>query len=119
MKRDDNFFVGIYDPVDVRRNLLESSKEIIKSLQSVERLESIRNEKLKLFRKKKELMNELDILVSKLRDRLPKAYLRKALDNKELLASKPLYTSKQKFSSELEKLEQELRNVETELSSLK
>ena len=78
----DGFFVGVYDPIDVRRNLLENSKELIKSLQSFDALLKIRHQKVKVYRETKEVMNELDLLITKLKSRLPKAHLRKAIEKK-------------------------------------
>ena len=47
---EKDFFVGIYDPQDVRRNVLESSKEVVNSLQSHDSLKSIRRNKLKCYK---------------------------------------------------------------------
>jgi len=118
--KEEDYFVGIYDPLDVRRNLLESSKEIIKSLQAFDKVESVREEKLKLFKEMRRVMAELDLLVSKLKTKLPKSYLRKAVEKNNVSSLRKIqYPANKKFSSELERLEQELRNVERELSSMK
>ena len=62
----DDFFVGIYDPIDVRRNILESSKEIVKSLQSHNALKILREEKLKQYKMMRQVMSELDMLMGRL-----------------------------------------------------
>jgi hypothetical protein len=113
---DEKFFVGIYDPLDVRRNLLESSKEVVKAMQAFETIEKTREEKLKLFREMNFIMKELDVLVTKLKARLPKSHLRKALDE-PVKRKVPRVSSK--FSSELEKLEEQLKMIERELSVMK
>lgn len=120
MKKEEEYFVGIYDPLDVRRNVLESSKEIIKSLQAFDNIEKIREEKLKMYKEMRRIMAELDLIVSKLKSRLPKSYIRKPTSALALKkpASAPVGVA-QKFSSELERLEQALRSVERELSSFK
>ncbi len=114
---EKDYFVGIYDPLDVRRNLLESSKEIIKSLQSYERLEKIREEKLRLYREMKRLSAELDLLVSKIKQNLPTSGLRRTLKSKQKsFSSLNVSPGGKKFSSELQKLEEQLREVEKQLS---
>jgi hypothetical protein len=120
MEKEDDYFVGIYEPLDVRRNLLESSKEIIKSLQANENLQRTREMKLRLYREMKRIMEELDLLISKLSKRLPKSGLRKALENdSKKISHRVIQVNNPKFNSELEKLEQQLRNVEKDLSSFK
>ena len=43
---EKDFYVGIYEPQDVRRNVLESSREIISSIQSKRGLDAVRHAKL-------------------------------------------------------------------------
>lgn len=113
----EDYFVGIYDPIDVRRNVLESSKEIVKSIQAFERVESIREEKLRYVRDMKKVMAELNLLVSKLAEKLPKAKLRKALAASNIPVVNEHLQSR--FSNELERLEDQLKLVEKELSTFK
>jgi DNA repair protein RadC len=98
---EKNFFVGIYDPSDVRRNVLESSKEIVKSFQSSKNIKKIREDKLFLYDEMRNIMNELDMLIINLDKRMPKTHLRKT----EI--SNP-------SDPNLEKLEKEIRNIEKE-----
>lgn len=119
---DKDFFVGIYDPLDVRRNLLESSKELIKSLDGSEKLHQIRQQKLRKYKEMKAVMEELNLLIEKLKKRLPKSHLRKATQKRVRKIKLPHLDSAAtgaKFSAELEKLEKELRSVEKTVSSFK
>jgi hypothetical protein len=125
-KYSEGFFVGIYDPLDIRRNILESSKELIKSLEAYERLEKIRESKLRHFAQMRKTMKELELLSSKLKERMPKSNVRKTIGPVSPISS-PQYSQSIKkqmpigagsFSSELSNLEQELRNVEKELSKI-
>ena len=116
MVEKDGFFIGVYDPLDVRRNTLECSKEIINSIQKSETLEQIRKEKLKTYGQMKSVMEELTLLVNKLRTRLPVSHLRKAISHKKTRSS-PVKINTE-FSSELKKLEKQLKEVEDELISL-
>lgn len=122
----DGFFVGVYDPIDVRRNLLENSKELIKSLQSFDTLLKIRHQKVRAYRETREVMNELDLLIAKLKSGLPKAHLRKAIEKKrpKRIMSTRIPTdsksdSRERFISELKKLEREMKNIEKEISGFR
>lgn len=115
MKHQD-FFVGVYDPIDIRRNLLESSKEVINSLQYFDSLTKKRENKIKVYKEMKTVMGELDLLMSRLKKRLPKSHLRKATKQD---SSKPLINTYVGFVKELEGLGEELKKVETDLLSLK
>lgn len=102
---EKDFFVGIYEPTDVRRNVLESSKEIVETLQSNSKLAKIRNDKMLLYDEMRKIMGDLDLLISKLNNKLPKTHLRKE-------------TKDNKIQPELTKLEKELRSLETEFSKI-
>lgn len=122
----DDYFVGVYDPIDVRRNLLENSKELIRSLQSFDALLKIRHQKVRAYRENKEIMSELDLLITKLKSKLPKSHLRKAIEKKRpkrvmsLGSSTNLKSdSREKFVSELKKLELEMKNIEKEISAFR
>ena len=125
-KYTEGFFVGIYDPLDIRRNILESSKELIKSLEAYERLEKIRESKLRYFAQMRKTMKELELLASKLKERMPKSNIRKTIEPISQTPNISLSQTTKKqpqmrtesFSSELQNLEQELKNVEKELSKI-
>ena len=44
-KEAEIFFVGVSDPVEVRRNLLEASRAMVQSLQRYENFKELKNEK--------------------------------------------------------------------------
>ena len=44
-EEDQVFFVGIKDPIEIRRSILESSKEMLQYLQRAERFKEVRKEK--------------------------------------------------------------------------
>jgi hypothetical protein len=112
----EKLFVGIYEPVDVRRNLLEASREVVGSLQSYEKLGVLRANKLRNFEEMRKIMQELDLLVTKLKTKLPKSQLRKALGN-----VKPQKTRERLLPKnvDMQKLESEIRNIEREFSKIK
>lgn len=120
------FYVGMRDPIEIRRSLLESSKEMLQYLQRFEKFKSVRKEKEKETAKLKETIKEIQTLVRKLKAELPKTGLRakerpkpkkvkKAPAKEESL---PVVVEKPKEMSELEKLESELGEIEGRLTDL-
>ena len=104
-----DFFVGIYNPKDVKRNVLESSRQILDSLQSNVKLKKIRYEKIKYYEQMNKVMNELDLLISRLQKKLPKSKIRKSYSREtENTASQPGMT---KVEEQLSKIEKEFSNL--------
>lgn len=78
----ESFFVRIGEPEELRREILESSKMMIHVLQSQKKLETIREEKSKKITEFRKLVKEINLVVAKLKKRLPKTKLR-ALSKEE------------------------------------
>lgn len=111
---EEPFYVGIREPVEIRRNLLESSKAILQNLQRYEKIKSIREEKVKTLNKLKKAMGELKTLHAQLKKALPDKGLR-AVKVKSPKAKKV----KKEKEDEIKSLEKELNEVERELSKLR
>lgn len=110
------FFVGITDPVFVRRNVLLSSKNLIDCLKKYEGLVDLRLRKQNYVVEFKRVVDELLILNRKLRSHLPKTYLReKEVLVRNKVESKPLIPS---HRSHLDILEEELSRIESKLDTL-
>ena len=119
----DQFFVGISGTTELRRNILESSREMVRTLQSFEKLQEIRAEKLRRMKQFKTVIEELKLLVAKLNDSIPEIRL------KEPIAKKNLKLEKRKTKAkpvrrdedvlELRKLEEDLSSIEGRLAQLK
>lgn len=75
-EKEEVFFVGVQDPLEVRRNLLEASKEMVQFLQQHEKLKTLRNEKQEAIKRLKEDVRQLKLHINKLRHALPKTKLR-------------------------------------------
>lgn len=136
-EKEEVYYVGVKDPVEIRRSLLESSREIVQYLQRAERFKATRSEKAEEFAKLKETMRELNSLMRKLRTALPKTKIRARLHKheeevlKEELIEKNIEAAKEKGKveeekikekpagiSELEKLEAELGEIESRLTKM-
>jgi len=75
-KQEDVFFVGLKEPSQLRRTVLETSKEAVHTLQQYERFKEVRIEKTKEILRLKGIFKELDNLITKLKVKLPKTSLR-------------------------------------------
>jgi len=120
MKEQDVFYVGIKDPVSVRRDILESSKDIIKNMQSFEKFKDAREERVKLIMHLKHMMDDLQKLNARLKAELPKVELRasEVQQSKGKTTVKKTKTVKTKTVSEAARLEKELDEIESRIKGL-
>lgn len=133
MKEQGNelFFVEIKEPTEVRRNILESLKEILEVLQRFEKFKNIRHEKLENIHKLRGLLKDANKMLGNLRLKLPQTSLRAAAV-RETAAHKAHHKKRKKGKyaekepekapkremTEVEKLESELSAIESKLKSL-
>lgn len=122
------FFVRIKDPVEVRRNILETLKEIVEVLQRFEKFRQLRHEKIEKISHLRVLLRQANKMLGELRGRLPQTNLRAAV-SREAPAHKAHHKKKKAKASEekapekkelteVEKLEAELSAIESKLKSL-
>ena len=123
------FFVEIAEPSEVRRNILESLREILEVLHRFEKFKHIRHEKLERIHKLRISLRQANKLMNILRSKFPQTNLKplsiksavqrtsKKEDDKKLVA-KPEEKPKKKPMTELEKLESELSVIEEKLKGL-
>lgn len=83
-KKNEVFYVGIKDPIELRRSLLESSKEIVQLLQDFEKFKELRDQKALLKEQIKKEVAESDAMMRKLKTILPKIELRIKLDREHV-----------------------------------
>lgn len=114
--KENIFHVGIKDPIELRKNLLESSRDIIKSLQKHERFKAIRERKIEQIIKLKNVMSDIEKLNKRLKAELPKIELR--AKEKEEIPKKYKKIKPSGNISEVEKLEKELDFIESKLNEL-
>jgi len=140
MKGEEVFFVKVKEPSQVRKELLESLKDIVENLHRFEKFKAIREEKLEYLNKLRIDVKELIKLNAKLKSSMPETKLRIALQkSKEVSMKKHRYKKKalkkvvkeedvfnepkapkmEKPKSELDKLQSELSAIESRLGSLK
>ena len=121
-EKEELFFVGISEAMPLIREILLSTKNSIYFLKKNEELKELRINKIEKIMQFKEGIKEINALMNKLREKLPKANVR--------VKEKPVireYTQKKrevkkempKRISELEKLEMELGDIEKKLGRLR
>jgi len=130
---EQTFFVEVREPDDVRRNILESLKDIVESLHRFEKFKEIRKEKMYNINKFRGTIKKINRHVSNLKNALPESKLRN-IEVKSVLkeGNKPTVhhrkqrhkkreeeVEEQKPKTELERLEAELGAIEDKLGSLR
>ena len=122
---EELFFVGIRDPIEIRKELLTSSKNLIDSLRRYEAYKDVKEEKLRHIMELKHVFDELMVLNKKLRNHLPRTPLKAPPILKEMQMmrqEKPMPTAKGKpmkiGKSKIDVLEDELAKIEERLGSL-
>ena len=133
-EKEELFFIGLKDPVELRRTLLESAKDVIEGLQRYEKFKSIRKEKIKQVENLRSNIREINKFVAKLKSELPQTSLKpeelKEKPKEEKKANKAKKEAKEapkkepkkeprKELTELEKLESELDIIESRLGAIK
>ena len=122
----NDLFAGIREPIEIRRNILESSKDVIESLKKFQRFESLRNARHKEAAHLRQTVVDLNRLLSRLRAKLPKAKLkleavREVLKPKKIEAPLPQEQNTdapKKQASEVDRLQSELDEIEAKLNEL-
>jgi len=103
-----DYFVGIEQPIEVRRNILESSRSVLKGLQAYEDLAEIRSNKIKITLLFQSQLKDVQSSIRKVRSALPK-----------IQASTSSVKSKASVTPKAVKaIESELESIEKELSIL-
>ena len=120
--KQESFFVGLNDPIGMRRSLLETSKELIEAMKKYEGFKAKREEKLKNMEELGKVIRSASRMVSRIKGSLPTMHLKAAPEIKEKPEpeEKPAAPRKPepKDMSELAKLEAELADIEGKLNNL-
>jgi len=120
---EDIFFIHIREPVEIRKNILESSKQTVQLLQRYEMIRDLRVQKVEQVNRLKRNFKELVVLVNKLKTEMPKVNVRVKIKQEEMQSTQKSQTLRKARPvagnrTELQKLEEELRSIESKLTRL-
>lgn len=110
MKKGGKFYVGIPDADNIRKDLLGSSKAIIRSLKRYNNYKHIKEEKLSLMYEFIATIKNIDASLSKISEGLPE---------EPQLSKKNIKETSNKPKRIEELFEQKLEEIEKRLSALK
>ena len=88
VEKKEKFFVGVHSPIEVRKALLESSRDSIQLLQRYQRLKELREEKLKHVEQLKKVLKRIQVLSTRLNNLLPKSGIRVELEKEKIVEKK-------------------------------
>ena len=124
------FFVQVNDPGEVRRNILETLRDIVEVLKRFEKFKHLRHEKLEKINKLRGLLKETNKIFGNLKAKLPQTNLRATVIREIPKQPKKTHHRKgkkmkvaeekmpKKEMTETDKLEAELTAIENKLKSL-
>jgi len=126
-KKEDVVYVGIDDPVSLRRDLLEASKSLVHVLKGQHSLRETRNEKHKLIEQLRGMVTEINVLLDDAKSLLPEAGVDLPPEEKPrkiVVVAAPKVRKPatppvpSKTEIHVDKFEKELRDIEDKLKSL-
>jgi hypothetical protein len=103
-QKSEEFYVEIEDSVELRRQMLETSKELISILQQYEEIKSIDTEKIKEIEQFKSTLKEIGGDIIRLKGMMPKVKL-SSLPRKETFIRELKYRAPKEEAPEPEKTE--------------
>jgi len=71
-KEEQKFYVGLKDSIELRRAILQASREIIRCMDTSKKIIHRRSEKIRLSKKLKNDIEKIDFLIDKLTELFPK-----------------------------------------------
>jgi len=131
-KTDDEFFVGLQDPIAARKQLLTSVKSMVQSLQAYDAVKEVRKEKIEALENLKNIVKEINGDLLRLKTALPKVKKNASSELNQVLRLnhkiqkaddkipkvKTNRDIEKKPAEQISKFEKELKMIEQELEQL-
>lgn len=124
-EEENTFFVGINNAPNLRKGLLECSKEAISILKNYDKINSIRKEKIEKVIELQKILGEIKKLNNILRERLPSEKVRaktsktkKVVKKRVIKTVAPPKNIPKQEDSEIQQLEGELSEIEGRLNKI-
>ncbi|MFP4117304.1 MAG: hypothetical protein ACLFTR_00090 [Candidatus Woesearchaeota archaeon] len=89
-KNPNTFFVGIKDTKDLKRAILESTRDSVVFLQRYENFTKIKKEKNEAVEELKKMVKDISTVVADLKRKLPESELHKRLNKEEISVEKDI-----------------------------
>ena len=132
MKKQNVFYVGIKNNVDIRRNLLEASKDLVELMRGYEKIAELKEKRIEKTKQLKGFSRDIAKLCGQLKLALPSIEeTEKASEKTQLRSAKIIpeqrEVTRQKLNadrqsrktfSEVKKLEKELMDIENKLKRI-
>lgn len=110
----EGYFIRLHNPKDMRRGILENTRDVLKVLQDYENYKKLRSQRTELVSSFQGEMNEVRAMMQQLKRSLPKVSVKTAAKKKVSSRTKPA----EKPDKELNKIEDELADIEKKLGNL-
>ncbi len=123
-EKEKVFYVEVKEPLDLRKNLLEYSKMVVKSLQKYERFKELRRKKIEYTITLRGIIKEIKRLNNDLISKLPETKVKEGKRERKVFPKgkkeieEEISKAEIKKMNELEKLEAELSSIEAKLNTL-
>ena len=111
-----SLYTNIEDPTELRKGTLGLSKDVIKTLQSFEILKEIRSEKARQIIVLKNIIDEIKVLDDTMKEKLPADEFKPENTLKKEKKIAEVVVKKKKTA--LDKLEEELSDIESRISNI-
>jgi uncharacterized coiled-coil DUF342 family protein len=119
---NDVFYAHLDQPVEIRKHILESSRQIVQLLQRYESVRDIRVQKSAQVVKLRKNFRELTVLINKLKQEMPKVNARVKIRQEASPVVKTKTASGKKTRAvnapAIQKLEEELKMIESKLNRI-
>ncbi len=115
MPGEEPLYVGIADPVDLRKDLLNASRILISSLKEYEKFNAIKEEKSQYLSEFTKTVREINILNRRIKQLMPKTRIKPGMIKKPM---RPAPSRIIDEKTKLAHLEDELVEVEEKLAKL-
>ncbi len=110
----NTFFVGIKDTKDLKRAILESTRDTVVFLQKYENFQKIKKEKNETIQELKKMVKEISSLITELKRKLPESELHRRLNKEEVSVEKEIIgIGLKKKKSQSKKANQEAKARDT------
>lgn len=125
--KEEPYFIGLSDPVELRKHILEPTREVIQFLQSYEQFKKTKQEKTQAILQLKDDLKQIKVGVNTLRRLLPKSKIKaekayrkvkEEIKKEQKIPERVEVRKPIAVPTELASLEKELSEIEKKLGTI-